>query len=235
MLQSSCGANGKTIINGFLTDTPTSASDGIALFENEIITTLPLTVASANGAERVPTGDIFNLTWIPGAAVSFNVDLSTDKGLTWKPLARQYGDSILEWWVPLQMNNKKNCLIRVTGFDSNGVKVGQDKSDQVFTIEVVKLMLPNGGETWTSTTDHAIIWTTNETKGDVAKVKLFYTLNGGTTWKPIITLAGNPGTYVWTVPSVTAPKTKCKVKVLLINALGAPIGNDISDGFFTIQ
>jgi hypothetical protein len=229
-------ANRRTIINGFLTDTPMFASDGVALFENEIITTLPLTVTSPNGGERVPAGGIFNLTWIPSAtAVSFNVDLSTDKGLTWKPLARQYSDNFLEWWVPLQKNNKKNCLIKVTGFDSNGVKVGQDISDQVFTIEVVKLMVPNGGEVWTSTTNNTIIWTTNETMGDVGSVKLFYTLNGGTTWKPIITLAGNPGTYIWTVPSVTAPKTKCKVKVVLRNAAGATIGSDISDAFFTIQ
>jgi hypothetical protein len=230
------GANRKTIINGFLTDTPTSASDGVALFENEILTVLPFTVTSANGAERVPAGDIFNLTWIPGAAVSFNVDISTNKGSTWKPLAKQYGDNVLEWWVPLQKNNKSKCLIRVTGFDSNGVKVGQDKSDQVFTIEVVKQILPNGGETWTSGNDYRILWTTNETKADVKSVKLFYTINGGTTWKTITTLSGNPGTYPWTVPSVSsAPKTKCKVKVVLRNAADATIGSDISDAFFTIQ
>ncbi len=228
------GANGKTIINGFLSDTPTSASDGVALFENEIITALPLTVTSANGGERVPTGGIFNLTWIPGTALSFNVYSSTDKGLTWKLLAKQYGN-VFEWLVPLQKNNKKNCLIRVNGYGSNGLKVGQDISDQVFTIEVVKLISPNGGETWTSTTGHAIIWTTNVTMGSVANVQLFYSLNSGTTWKPITTLPGNPGTYLWTVPSVTAPKTKCKVKVVLIDAAGATIGSDISDGLFTIQ
>jgi hypothetical protein len=228
------GADRKTIINGFLSDTPTSASDGVALFENEIKTMLPFMVTYANGGERVPAGGIYNLTWIPGTAVSFNVDLSTDKGSTWKPLAKQYGDSVFEWWVPLQKNNKKNCLIRVTGFDSNGLKVGQDKSDQLFTIEVVKLISPNGGETWTSSNDYPIIWTTNETMGDVASVTLSYTLDG-TNWKKITTLAGNPGNHLWTVPGVTTPKTKCKVKVVLKNGAGETIGNDISDGPFTIQ
>jgi hypothetical protein len=123
----------------------------------------------------------------------------------------------------------------VEGFDGNRALVGKDTSDSMFTVEVVRLTSPNGGETWTSGNSYGILWTTNETKGDVASVKLFYTLNGGKTWKPMITLPGNPGTYSWTVPLVTAPKTKCKVKVVLRNAAGATIGSDISDALFTIQ
>ena len=50
------GNKGKTIINGFLSDTPSFASDGVALFENEIETVLPLTVTSPNGGEGVTDG-----------------------------------------------------------------------------------------------------------------------------------------------------------------------------------
>jgi hypothetical protein len=231
------GASGKTIINGFLTDTPTSASDGVALFENEIITVLPFKVASPNGGERVPAGGVFNLTWIPGAAVSFNVDISTNKGSSWKSLVQQYGSTIFEWRVPLQKDNMPNGKIRVTAFDSTGLKVAQDVSDNVFKIEVVGLVSPNGGETLTSSAPHGILWKTNETMGAVASVQLFYTLNGKK-WNPIATLTGNPGAYSWTVPTVIGATTKCKVKVLLKNApagKGKTLGTAISDAFFTIH
>ena len=59
--------------------------------------------------------------------------------------------------------------------------------------------------------------------------------NGGTTWIPIKTLSGNPGSYEWTVPTLNAEKTKCKVKVVLLDGVGNPIGTDVSDDIFTIS
>jgi len=224
------GAKGKTIINGFLADTPTS---GVALFENEILSLLPLTVTSANGGERVPAGGVFNLTWIPGTALGYTVSYST-KGTAFKVLANQYGNAY-EWSVPLQTDNQPNCMIKVVSYGPNGVKLGQDQSDRVFTIEVVKQVLPNGGETWTSGSQYGILWTTNGTMATVANVQLFYAIDGGRTWKTINTLTGNPGYYLWTVPTAgTVPMTKCKVKVVLKDAIGTTLGSDVSDGLFTI-
>jgi hypothetical protein len=228
------GNKGKTIINGFLTDTPSIESDGLALFENEIMTLLPFTVTSANGGEGAPTGGIFDIRWIPSRAVSFNVDLSTDNGSTWKPLARQYGDNNFRWRVPLQGNNKTKNLIKVTAFNEYGKKVGTDVSNRAFTTEVVKLNFPNGGETWQSGSQHYITWSTSNTLKDVTSVKLYYTLNGGTTWKSIETLDGNPGSKLWTVLDVTSGKTNCKVKVVLIASDGTSAGDDYSDSIFTI-
>lgn len=231
------GGNGKTIVNGFLTDTPTSASDGVTLFENEILTLLPFKVASPNGGERVPAGGIFNLAWIPGNAVSFNVDLSTNKGSSWKPVLTQYAGSTFEWRVPLQKDNMPNCKIRVTGYDSYGVKAAQDVSDKVFMIEVLRIAVPNGGEAWTSGYQQWITWKTYETMGAVGSVQLFYALDGKR-WKPIATVAGNPGSYHWTVPTVTAAASKCKVKAVLKSAAGGKgktLATALSDGFFTIN
>ena len=231
------GENRQTMVNGFLTDTPTFASDGVGLFENEIVTVLPFKVTSPNGGERAPAGDVVNLTWIPGAAVSFDVDISTNKGSSWKPLVKEYADRIFEWRVPLQKDNMPNSKIRVTAYDSYGVKVSQDVSDNIFTIEVVKLISPNGGEILTPGGTQSIVWKTNGTMGTVASVQLFYTLDGRR-WRPITTLAGNPRTYLWTIPTVTAPATKCKVKAVLKSASGGKgktLGTAISDAFFTIQ
>jgi hypothetical protein len=127
------------------------------------------------------------------------------------------------------------CLVKVVGFNASGIKVGEDQSDSTFTIEVVKLTSPDGGETLTSGSTHTITWRTNATIRPVASAKLFRTMNGGSTWTLIKTLTGNPGSYNWKVPSVTVPKTQCKVKVVLRDSGGVTVGSDISDAFFTIQ
>ncbi len=70
----------------------------------------------------------------------------------------------------------------------------------------------------------------------MARVGIHYTLDGGMTWKPITaTITGNPGFYDWTNPGVRAPRSKCKVKVVLNDAKGNIVGSAMSDGFFTIQ
>ena len=157
------------------------------------------------------------MIWTPGAAVSFDVDLSTNKGSSWKSIVKQYGGSNFEWRVPLQKDNMPNCKIRVTGYDQYGVKVAQDVSDDVFKIEVVGVSQPNGGEACHSGNPQSITWRTNVTMGAVASVQLFYTLDGKK-WKPITTVAGNPGSYTWIVPAVTASTPNCKVKAVLKSA-----------------
>jgi hypothetical protein len=66
----------------------------------------------------------------------------------------------------------------------------------------------------------------------VARVTLMYSTNGGTTWIPAATLAGNPVSYNWRVPSVTT--TKAKVQVILKDQFGSMIGSDQSNNSFTV-
>ena len=101
--------------------------------------------------------------------------------------------------------------------------------------EKVKLTRPNGGEIWESGTTETITWDTmNLPPEPVAKFRLRYTNDGGTTWKAIVTRLGNPGRYDWKVPAVLNTKKRCKIKVVLLNSLGSIIGSDMSDSRFTI-
>jgi hypothetical protein len=120
--------------------------------------------------------------------------------------------------------------------------VGVAISAAPFTIEVVKVASPNGGETWKEGETHDITWTTNGTKKPVAKVKLYYTKDGESTWNRICdpltgkcALTGNPGSYDWKVPSVRKTKENCKVRVELIDKSGNLLGTDASDNYFSIQ
>ena len=158
-----------------------------------------------------------------------------NNGNTWKLIEKDLTGNAYSWAVPTPWKNKKKCRIKVIGYDAAGKKVGADKSDSVFIIEVVRLTTPNGGETLTPGGTCTITWTTNETKKDVSKVKLFYTKNNGRTWKKIESLSSNTGSYDWIAPDVNKTKTKCRVKVILKAANGKCVGKDISDDKFSIE
>jgi Tol biopolymer transport system component len=196
-----------------------------------------VTVLVPNGGEVIPSGSPYTIEWeAPLGTVSFKLRYSMDNGTTWKPIDSGITETSYDWPVPTPRKNKKKCLVKVIGYDGSDAKVGADKSDSTFTIEVVKVTYPNGGELLTSGDMPTITWTTNETKNAVEKVVLKYTKNGGRTWKKITAIEGdNPGTHSWTVPDVPETKSKCKVKVVLKDAAGNTVGKDTSDGYFTIQ
>jgi hypothetical protein len=196
-----------------------------------------LRVLSPNGTEIVPSGSSQDITWRAcSAATKFDLFYSVDKGITWISIATGQPEGTYSWTAPKLKTNKTGCLVKVVGKTDGKAKVGEDRSDSTFTLEVVKLLTPNGGEGWGAGTTQRIEWRTNETSSDVARVKLLYTLDGGIIWKPVTPapLDGNPGFYDWSLPSPPATKTKCKVKVILLDLNNKSLGTDLSDKFFRI-
>ena len=195
-----------------------------------------VTLFSPSGREAIPSGSNYLMRWGSRVAVKFKLWYSMNNGLTWIPIPKTgdfIQDTFYDWQVPKPTSNKKKCLVRVKGFDDKGKRVGADKSDATFTIEVVKVTSPDGGENLTSGSNPPITWKTNATKSLVTKVILSYTLNNGIKWEPINTLSENLDVYSdWIVP--TRSSGNCKIKVVLKNASGTVIGSDASDGVFTI-
>ncbi|MGQ9570319.1 MAG: myxococcus cysteine-rich repeat containing protein, partial [Thermodesulfovibrionales bacterium] len=192
-------------------------------------------VVKPNGGDVIPSGSDYKIEWLTLSgcpAVKFDLKYSLNNGTSWKTIATDVAGSSYNWTVPKPNANKKNCLVKVIGKDASGVIVDDDKSDSKFTIEVVKVTSPNGGEVWEVGSTYQITWTTNGTIRPVNKVKLFYTYNGGATWILIYTLNGNPGTYRWRIPS--ANSANCKVKVVLKDVNNKTIGTDMSDAPFSI-
>jgi hypothetical protein len=207
-----------------------------------------VTVLAPNGGEPLKTGEMTTIEWgAPATAVKFKLFYSVDNGVTWVKITPDFVfEKSYPWTVPSLTANKKSCLVKVVGYKANGVSVGNDRSDAPFTIEVLKLTSPDGGNTLYSGVTEVLTWRVNATKSEVASVKLYFTKNNGTTWLPITTLkpittpnsiTGSdwpPVEHGWTVPDVPAEKTKCKVKVVLKSATGATLGSDVSDAVFTI-
>jgi hypothetical protein len=195
---------------------------------------LPMTLLAPNSNEIIPSGSIYTIQWTaPQKAVKFDLFYSVNNGTAWNPTASNIADSSYNWQVSAPSNNKKRCLVKVIGYDSSNIQIGEDISDDKFTIEVLKVTSPNGKEVFKSGSPLTITWRTNETIRPVSKVKLFYTTNGGSTWKLIKALKTNPGGYTWPFPS--ASSSNCKIKVVLKDSAGITVGSDMSDEVFTIM
>jgi hypothetical protein len=171
--------------------------------------------------------------------VRFDIGYSLDNGAvgTWKLIASGLTSYSYNWTVPALDGNKNKCRAGVRGYNVSGGVVGTDTSDNPFTIEVVKVTNPDGGETLTSGETYRITWQTNSTIRPVQSVKIYGSPNQGQsgTWRLLTTVQGNPGYYDWTVPIVGTTKDKCRLGVLLLDSGSTNIGQDAGDGNFTIQ
>jgi len=97
-------------------------------------------VLSPNGGETITAGSTYTVRWeAPSNTVKFRLYYSINKGLSWKSITAAYvtGKSY-DWRVPTLSSSKKDCLIKVNGYDVNNRLVSYDRSDQPFRIEVVR-------------------------------------------------------------------------------------------------
>jgi hypothetical protein len=203
----------------------------------------PVVLLSPNGGELAHTGDDLVISWEAAAKVqTFKLLYSIDNGLTWKPIKTGIITGTNYTWTvpPLPMNTTK-ARVKIRGYNKAGTtKLGSDKSDRPFTIEVLRLEYPNGGEpAFLSGQDITITWITHATIRPVTQVKLSYSLDKGVTWEPFLSqppTGSDPGSHTVQLPTVKKTKSNCKVKVVLIDSSsGKKLGSDVSDGVFTIE
>jgi hypothetical protein len=92
--------------------------------------------------------------------------------------------------------------------------------------QTISVTAPNGGELWASGETETIEWTSSNTS---PLVRLYYSVDNGTSWIVMNDSTDNDGSYVWVIPNVSS--TQCLVKVE--DRDGAP--QDVSDAMFTIR
>ncbi|MCX6644944.1 MAG: PQQ-binding-like beta-propeller repeat protein [bacterium] len=135
-------------------------------------------------------------------------------------------DGVYEWQVP----NDPSSTVRVGMVDLSTPSV-YDISDNDFTIKgptpTITVLTPNGGESWTVSSNHNITW---ESTGDIAAVSIWYSKdNFVSDVHEIIDSTENDGVFLWNVPN--DPSSTVKVG---ITDTSTPSVNDISDNDFTI-
>jgi hypothetical protein len=193
----------------------------------------------------IPSGSTYNsIEWnATPEAMSFDLFYSLDNGVSWPLIKKDERNTSYLWPVPKTIGNKKACFVRVIGYnDARTKRIGSDTSDKPFTIEVVTLVNPNGGDLL-----HAGDPLTIEWRGcsDAVKFDLMVSFDSGATWR-FIDDKGTPGviegkgvsgtTLTTKVPSPGTGNSKtCFIKVIAYNGAGKQIGSDASDKPFTIE
>ena len=219
-------------------------SDGLDFaFDNVAVTVSSqiLTLVLPNGGDILPSGGTYAICWkAPKSAVKFDLKYSLNNGIKWIPIATNVTGTSYDWTIPTPTANKTNCLVKVIGYSSFGVQVGEDLSDTTFTVEVIRVLSPNGGEILPAGQVFSITLEINKTADKAVKENLYYKCNEDADWKLITfrycSVYGNcPLVYPWEVPYVPALKKGCKVKVDLVDSGQNSLGQDTSDGNFKIK
>lgn len=91
------------------------------------------------------------------------------------------------------------------------------------TNPTLTLVYPNGGEIWHASSTPYISWNSQDLTENVT---IEYSLDNGTTWSFLTSVAANVKKYVWTIPYVTS--NQCKVRIT------SGVLNDTSENTFSI-
>jgi hypothetical protein len=136
-------------------------------------------------------------------------------------------------WQWNQYHGTNEALI-VNVYDMNNdgyneIVVGGSGKTSIFEVEAVRILRPNGGETFHTDSNELIRWQTFHLPR-CDSMSLFYSVDNGRTYNLITSgLSGNDTSYLWTVPN--ANSDSCKIKII---AYGPGWQYDESDGIFRI-
>jgi hypothetical protein len=200
-----------------------------------------VTVTVPNGGETWFCGLSYPVTWtsaepqIDGSKVTAEIhhvglEYSSNGGRTWHPIdTNEPNDGTFPWTVP--STHSTTCLLRATIYCTEGDILGQDTSDDFFTIDcqcTADLLTPKQGEVIDSceTTVYEVTWEAEGTFID--HVKLSYRVGGGS-WQTIATNLPKTGSYSWTLP-VYDSDTSCSLRIDIYNSANNILCSD-TQGF----
>ena len=215
-----------------------------------------VTVTLPNGGETGFCGSNEEITWataepqIDGSSFTpgihhVGLEYSIDGGDTWHTIAtNEPNDGSFAWTLPSTPST--TCLLRATIYCAEGGILGQDTSDDFFTIAgqcTVALVTPHEGEViatmvldctplthcfW-KPNEYEITW---ESEGScIDHVALSYSVEGGS-WQPIASGLPDTGSYFWTVPDEN--NDNCSLRIVIYDEANNILCSD-TNGPFTIR
>lgn len=180
-------------------------------------------ITSPNGGEKWQAGTNQNITWTSAGVPKVKIDFTSNNGLTWNNVITDLPNAgAYEWNVPNTLSTQ--CLIRLSDASDNEPVDQSNKTFQIVPKPEIKVLSPNGGETWTAGVLDTLRW---QSVG-VENVTILYTPNNGKTWNTLVEKTPSSGKYA---ASFTEPSNQYKIKIY-DNETGSPI--DESDGTFTV-
>ncbi|MEJ5350509.1 MAG: hypothetical protein WHS65_02850 [Melioribacteraceae bacterium] len=184
-------------------------------------------VTSPNGGEKLTAGSSFNITWDAAGITNVKIEYTTNNGISWNTIVNSTPSTGFYNWAIVPSTASTNCKIRISDAQDG---YPSDESDNFFSIEPeprVKVLEPNGGESWNYGTPEEIRWESENIKN----VKIEYTTDGGGSWTTIVNSISSIGSYIWNdIPNVNS--NQCKIKISDAED-GVPY--DLSDNNFQIS
>lgn len=185
---------------------------GFRVVRREAQTPATVNLISPNGGEILIAGTSHYIAWTSSGISLVKLEYSTDSGATWKPIADNIQASVegFSWEVPATATT--TALVRITDVSSSTTVTQPvtDRSDTVFTITVpyLRVVAPNGGETWEVGKDYRITWEAR----DVQRVTIELSRDNGVSWSVIATGVDAPTrTFTWTPgPPVS---DQCRIRI----------------------
>jgi len=192
-----------------------------------------VTVLYPNGGEElVGTAQIsWETLSATGNPLTLDIFCSRDRGKTWLEIASEVAEDSIYQWDTSEFPDGVNCLIRLVATD--GILIGEDKSDGVFTINNpgngvpdILLMSPNSGSLSGLV---EVIWEAADPDGDSLSVGLYYSRDD-TSWTTLATGLENDSSYIWD----TYPVINGSYLLKLTASDAGTTNQDVSDDYLAI-
>lgn len=209
------------------------------------------------GGETFTGKSTIAVTWqtdssVPQAAKVKQTRLAfTKDGITWNLIKILPGNpGTFNWKLP-DVKNPQMIIIKVALLSGTGAVLTRDQSDTAFNVipvvtgvvptptptpvqKIVKVISPNGGETFASGSVIPIRWETSAVPEAVKVIQTRIALTfDGKTWQQIAVLPGNPNGYNWKAPVLK----KSRMVLIRVSLLSRDkvLAQDKSDAPFTIE
>ena len=198
-----------------------------------------IAVTSPNGGEQWTNGSTHNITWASKGVNNVYVTIQNfsggigDNSIPLMPASSGVYSYTVPASLPIGSLYKINIKDPITGI--------QDTSDNYFSIVAsstspsIKVLSPNGGETWKVGGTHNITWSSVGLQANAA-LDLFV-VDYSTIPNIITTIVKNvsatQNSYSWTIPA-TFLGSKFKMGTLVYNVPGQIYASDISDNYFSV-
>ncbi len=183
-----------------------------------------LSVTAPSTGNEWQAGKTYSVKWTNSGLNNIKIEYTTDNGTSWNTVISSVAASLGEysWTLPENISSNQ-AKVKITSVeDTNFYAVSN-----LFTIKNLTLVTPNGGEVWQAGVTNKIKWNS----GQVNKITIYYTTNGGTLWKQLaVNVTASLGSYDWAIPS---DYNTTEASVRLVDVDNSSV-NDSSASPFTI-
>ncbi len=162
-----------------------------------------------NGGNFFLVDSVVAVTWQQFSVANVRLEYSTDNGLFWNTIVNSVPSvpSLYNWTIPNMPSNRVLVRISDADFQPNYIS---DVSDANFSINMVYVISPDGGESYVVNSLQNVKW---KVHNSVNNLRLEYTTNNGTSWSivensiPAATL-----NYNWTIPNT--PTSQARIRLI---------------------